>query len=380
MKSRQPATLEGLGIRPLINASGTLTSLGGTRLRACAMHAMAEVGPLYVDLEQLHRAAGERIAGLLGVEAACITVSASAGIVQAVAACLAGSDPARQERLPDPPHKNRILLQTSHRNPFDRCLKVAGGEIILVGDAIHTYPHELEAAIDERSAAVAYFLQANMLDASLDLDATLEIAHRHGLPVIVDAAAELPPKSNLWALAQAGADLVIFSGGKDIGGPQSSGLLVGRRDLVEAAFEQSAPYELVVARSMKAGKETVAGLLAALEEYLQEDESARFQEWERIAAYLLEELNAVPGLSARRLQPSQPKIQPATVPRLAVHLEPGAPLTLPELAARLRSGDPPIAVERTASFFWINTHTLIFDEATILVKKLDQLMGGEYKR
>lgn len=379
MRPRQHSFLERLGVRPIINASGTLTSLGGTRLRACALQAMEEVGPLYVDLEILHRAAGERIARLLGVEAACITASASAGIVQAVAACLVGSDPSKQARLPDPPHKNRILLQTSHRNPFDRCLKLAGGEIILVGDAIQTYPHDLASAIDERSAAVAFFLQASMLEASLNLDATLEIAHRHGLPVIVDAAAELPPKSNLWMLAQAGADLVIFSGGKDIGGPQSSGLLVGRGDLVQAAFQQSAPYELVVARSMKAGKETVVGLLAALEEYLQEDESIRFQEWERIADYLLEELNNVPGLSARRLQPGQPKIQPAIIPRLAVHLTGGTRLTLPELATLLASGDPPIAVECTTSFFWLNTHTLTMEEATILVRRLEQLMNKRVK-
>jgi uncharacterized pyridoxal phosphate-dependent enzyme len=379
METTQPSLLDELGIHPIINVSGTLTSLGGTRLRECALHAMAQVGPLYVDLEQLHRAAGERIARLLGVESACISASASAGIVQAAAACLAGGDPARQARLPDPPHKNRILLQTSHRNPFDRCLKVAGGEIMLVGDAIKTYPHDLESAIDERTAAVAYFLQADMLEASLDLSTTLEIAHRHDLPVIVDAAAELPPKSNLWALAQAGADLVVFSGGKDIGGPQSSGLLLGRRGLVEAAFQQSAPFELVVARSMKAGKETVVGLLASLEEYLQEDESARFREWERIAAYLLEELNAIPELSAQRLQPCQPKIQPACVPRLAVHLEPGSPLELSDLVAKLRSGNPSIIVEQATSFFWVNTHTLAFKEAQVLVSRLEQLMsrGGK---
>jgi seryl-tRNA(Sec) selenium transferase len=243
-----------------------------------------------------------------------------------------------------------------------------------VGDAIQTYPYDLESAIDDRTAGVAFFLQAAMLDASLSLEQTIAIAHRHGVPVIVDAAAELPPKSNLWAIAGQGADLVIFSGGKDIGGPQSSGLIVGGRDLVEAAFLQSAPYELVVARSMKAGKETVAGLLAALEEYLQEDEVARFEEWERIAAFLLAGINRIPGLAAERWQPSQPKIQPCCVPRLTVRLQPGLSLSLPELVGELRHGDPPIAVERSSSVFFVNTQTLCFEEAGVILKRLSEIL------
>jgi len=335
---------------------------------------MAAAGASFVDLEELHRKAGERIAGLLGVEGACVTVSASAGLVQAAAACLVGTDPALRARLPAAPERRRIILQCSHRNPFDRCLHVAGADLEIVGDAILTYPYDVESAIDDRTAAVAFFLQATMLDASLSLEQTIAIAHRNGVPVIVDAAAELPPKSNLWAIAGQGADLVIFSGGKDIGGPQSSGLIVGRRDLVEAAFLQSAPYEPVVARSMKAGKETVAGLVAALEEYLQEDEAARFEQWERIAEFLLVGLNKIPGLAAERWQPGQPKIQPAGVPRLAVRLQPGLSLSLHGVVEELRRGAPPIAVERSSSLFFVNTHTLSLEEAGVILKRLSEIL------
>ena len=369
-----------LGVRPLINASGTLTSLGGSRLRECAAQAMAEAGACFVDLEELHRKAGERIAGLLGVDSACVTVSASAGLVQAAAACLAGTDPVLQARLPTPPERSKIILQCSHRNPFDRCLRVAGADLEIVGDAIQTYPYDLEGAIDNRTAAVAFFLQAAMLDASLSLEETIAIAHRHSVPVIVDAAAELPPKCNLWEIAGQGADLVIFSGGKDIGGPQSSGLIIGRRDLVEAAFLQSAPYELVVARSMKAGKETVAGLLAALEEYMQDDEAARFEQWERIAEFLLAGLNKIPGLAAERWQPGQPKTQPAGVPRLAVRLQPELSLSLPGLVEELRRGVPPIAAERSSSHFFVNTHTLCFEEAGLILKRLAEILENSERR
>ena len=203
---------------------------------------------------------------------------------------------------------------------------MAGATLVQVGDAIRTRPIDLEAAFDEQTAAVVFFLQAEMLDASLSLEHTLEIAHAHSIPVIVDAAAELPPKSNLWALAQRGAALVLFSGGKDLRGPQTSGLIVGREDLISAARIQSAPHEHVVGRPMKAGKEIVMGMLAAVEAYLAEDEAARFAAWEEIAEYLERALGELPALQVQRFRPTQPFIQPACIPRVAIRFEDGAPL------------------------------------------------------
>lgn len=363
-----------LGVSPLINASGTLTSLGGTRLRPAAARAMAQAGKVFVDLDELHRRAGTRIAGLLDVEAACITVSASAGLVQAVAACMVGEDQFQRARLPNQVDKRRVVVQCVHRNPFERSIRLAGAELVEVGDAIETFPEDLESVLDQYTAAVVHFLQADMLDASLPLNQVIEVAHKFDIPVIVDAAAELPPKSNLWDLVRRGADMVIFSGGKDIGGPQSSGLIVGRSDLVRAAYLQSVPYERVVARSMKAGKETVMGFLAALEDYLQEDEPARFAVWEQIADLLLEELNALPFLQVSRFKPTQPKTQPAIIPRLAVGLDSNAPFSIEELVQHLRSGSPPIVVEWKETLFWINTHTLTIQESRVIIRRIKEIL------
>ena len=250
---------------------------------------------------------------------------------------------------------------------------MAGASLVQIGDALRTRPLDLETALDSETAAVVHFLQADMLGASLQLCETLEIAHRFGVPVIVDAAAELPPKSNLWELAQQGADLVLFSGSKDLRGPQTSGLMVGRKDLITAVLKQSAPHEHVIGRPMKVGKEIVAGIVAAVEAYLAEDETARLAEWNRIAAYLVEALGAISGLRVTRFTPSQPFIQPAIPPRVAVDLVNGRTLTIPSLKLALWEGQPPIATEIIGGQLILNTHTLTMEEAELIVKKTFQV-------
>ena len=212
-----------------------------------------------------------------------------------------------------------------------------------------------------------------MLDASLELGQVLEIAHKHDLPVIVDAAAELPPKHHLWSLAGAGADLVIFSGSKDLRGPQTSGLMVGRADLIASARRQSAPHEHVVGRPMKAGKGIVAGMVAAVEHYLAEDEAARFVEWEAIASYLEDRLGKIHSILVQRIAPSQPFIQPAVTPRLAISLQKGSSHTAASLKTALWTGDPRIAVETVRGDVWINVHTLTMPEAEEIVQRMREI-------
>lgn len=229
--------------------------------------------------------------------------------------------------------------------------------------------------MDEQTAAVVHFLQADMLDASLGVEQVFEIAHARGVPVIVDAAAELPPKSNLWSLAQRGADLVLFSGSKDLRGPQTSGLMLGREDLIVSALAQSAPHEHVVGRPMKAGKEIVVGMLAAVEAYLAEDEATRFAEWETIVEYLLLALGQVTSLRVQRYVPSQPFIQPAGAPRVAISLRDGSPLTVSALKLALWESDLPIATEIIQGSLIINTHTLTMPEGEIIVQRIRETLG-----
>jgi len=367
-------------ISHVINASGTLTSLGGCRTRPEVIRAMAEIASEFVPLEELHQKAGAHLAKILGVEGAMVTSGAAAGLILATAACMISGDPRNAEsvasRLPHPPTKNQVMIQCSHRNPFERAIPMAGAILVQVGDAVRTRPVDLESAMGEDSAAVVYFLQAEMMDASLSLAETLAIAHEYNVPVIVDAAAELPPRHHLWQLAKDGADLVIFSGSKDLRGPQTSGLMVGRPDLIHLGLQQSAPHEHVIGRPLKAGKEIVAGMLTAVECYLAEDESARFAEWKRIAKYIDGCLGALHGLRTRIFTPSQPFIQPAIIPRVAVVVDETLPITARELKQVLWDGNPPIAVEVVNEEMWINPHTLTIQEAEIIFRRIEEIISA----
>jgi len=302
----------------LINASGTLTSLGGCRTRPEVVQAMAQIAGQFIPLEELHIKAGEHLASI---------IPASPGMT-----------------IGWPPG--------CRCNPFERALLIVGAELVQIGDAIRTRPEDLETAI-----------QAGLTNG----DHIAAVAH------FVDAAAELPPKHHLWSLAQTGADLVIFSGSKDLRGPQTSGLMVGRADLIASARYQSAPHEHVVGRPMKAGKEIVAGMVAAVEHYLAEDETARFEEWEAIASYLKDHLGQIQGLQVRRIIPNQPFIQPAITPRLALSLQESSSHTAASLKTALWSGDPRIAVETVRGDVWINVHTLTMPEAEKIVQQVRKI-------
>jgi L-seryl-tRNA(Ser) seleniumtransferase len=355
---------------PLINAAGTLTALGGCRTRPEAVMAMSETAGNFIHFESLLKQTGQYLAELLGVPAALVTAGAAPGLTLAAAVCMAGDDLSTAVQLPIPPVKHKIIIQCSHRCPFERALLFSGAALVQAGDAIRTRAADLESAIDPSTAAIVYFLQAEMLDSSLSLSETIQIAHAHDLPVIVDAAAELPPRTNLWDLVHRGADLVIFSGGKDLRGPQASGLMVGRQDLIASALMQSAPHEHVVGRVLKPDKSAVLGLVAAVEAYLVEDQEARFAQWEKIARMLEDGFNAIPGLCATRFMPMQPFIQPACIPRVVVQGDGHASRSMSELRNALWNASPPIATEIMRGEIIFNVHTLTFSEAAYILQQV----------
>src|ERR671937_231173 len=212
-----PAIYRRLGVRPVIHACGTTTRYGGSRLRPEALEAMREASTTLVNLDELNEAAG-----------------ASAGLILQAAACIAGADPAKITRLPDTRGmRNEIVIQRAHRFAYDQAYRVAGGVLVEIRLARRTQPFELEAASTERTAAVAYLVSPfTSPPGVLSLEQVLAIAHKRNVPVIVDAASMLPPRENLTKFVRQGADLVSFSGGKGIRGPQSTGILAGQRDLV----------------------------------------------------------------------------------------------------------------------------------------------------
>ena len=286
-----------LGVRPVIHGSGTTTRYGGSRMRPEALAAMREASTTLVNLDELNEAAGTAIARLLGAEAAFVSAGASAGLLLQAAACIAGTDPAKITRLPDTRGmRNEIVIQRAHRFAYDQAYRVAGAVLVEIGLARRTQPFELEEAITERTAAVAYLVSPfTSPPGVLTLEQVVAIAHKRNVPVIVDAASMLPPRENLTKFLRQGADLVSYSGGKGIRGPQSTGILAGRRDLIRAVALNASPNQ-ALGRAAKTSKEEICGLVVALECFLAEDEKAEMKRYHEISTRIVEALGDIPGL------------------------------------------------------------------------------------
>ncbi|MEG0897487.1 MAG: aminotransferase class V-fold PLP-dependent enzyme [Ruthenibacterium sp.] len=256
-------------IIPYINAHDTYTVYGGSRMSENTAEAMRQVSRHFVNIEQMQRTLGKKLAVMTQNEAAYITNGASGGMLLATAVCMAQSDVYRYSKLPETMgFPNEVIVMRAQRNAYDKAITAAGAQLIEVGDADETLAFELEGSIHEKTAAIFYFASTLYSRGSMPLQETIAIAHRHHVPVIVDAAAQLPPVENLWKFTQMGADLVIFSGGKTLCGPQNSGLMVGRKDMIEDCIRFGAPVH-GICRSSKVSREAMAGLFVAVEEYLQ---------------------------------------------------------------------------------------------------------------
>lgn len=345
------------------------------------LDAMREAAASWVDMRELHEAAGRRIAALIGAEAAHVCSGAAAGITLMAAACMTGADAARAARLPDASGmKSRFAVQKAHRSPFDRALLLSGGRFVEAGGSAR----DLAAALDGETAGV-FVTSAWFCDGpALPLGETCRIAHGRGVPVLVDAAAEVPPAENLRAFLEAGADLVVFSGGKAIGGPQASGFILGRPDLVAACAANDCP-NAAVGRGMKAGKEEIAGLVRAVELYVARDHAADRRAWEERVASMTAALSSVPGVDARR---GMPYGVGQRVPHAAVSWDPDrAGLTLSEASDALMRGSPRIAVqvhdrcggeynEGTGPQLRLHPHTLRPGEERLVADRLAALLRG----
>jgi L-seryl-tRNA(Ser) seleniumtransferase len=335
----------------VISAAGFVTSLGGGTLPEGVRSAMAEAGAGTWRPDELQAWAGGVIARVTGAEAGWVTAGAAAGLTLAAAACIAGRRAREIEALPDTDGlAAEIIVQRGHRNAYDRVFRTAGARIVEVGypwiEGVGlTYEWQLEAAFNERTVAVAHLALAD--EDGVPLRRVCELAGRHGVPVVVDAAAQLPPAANLRRYVEEGAALVAFSGGKAIRGPQASGVLAGRRDLIESVRLQTLDMDVDVVswiaregvepphhglgRSMKVGKEEIAGLAVALQEFVRRDHDAEAAELAAWLESLLPLVAAWPARVAGELH---------FYPRLVVEAGPAARL----LAERLAAGSPPLVV------------------------------------
>jgi len=367
-----------LGVETIINAAGSMTDLGGSIMDPETTNAMIAASRYFVDIPELHQAAGRRIAELVGVEAVHVCLCASAGITLMAAACMTGTDPIKASRLPDTSGmKNRFVVHQAHRNPFDHAVHIAGGEFSEISSDLG----ELKAALTDEVAAVYYTYAWFCVGEALPLKQVTQVAHRVGVPVIVDAAAQVPPVENLSQFIENGADLVAFSGGKAIQGPQSSGLILGRKDLVDACTINDSPNVASIGRGMKAAKEEIVGLVKAIELYVQKDHAAEMRIWEERVSHIISVLSEIDGITLRRELP--PGIG-SLIPFVSVTWdEKMLGVTLQEVVRQLREGVPRIAIklvdEQTPGVkhpqLWIRVHTLQEGEETVVARRIKELLS-----
>lgn len=329
---------EELGVTTVINCEGTMTMLGGSVLRPELEAVMAMAGRHFVSIPELEVAAGKRIAEMLKLPdgyAALVTSGAAAAIQSGLAGILTGDNEALIKQLPDlTGMKSEVIIQKSHRNPFDHQLRSTGIKLI----EIETH-EDLHRAVSDRTAMMHFTNFANAAG-QIKVDEWPKLAKQYNLPCMNDAAADTPPVSHLWDYTNMGYDLVTFSGGKAIRGPQCAGLLVGRKDLVGYALLNNSPHEDTLGRSQKVGKEEIIGMVKALEVYLREDHDELAREWQESLAGIARELAKIPGVSTSFFTPDIAN----HVPHMQITWDSRIPLTPRDVAKSLRSSKPAIVI------------------------------------
>ena len=342
------------------------------------VEAMRDASEWFVDMDELNMKAGQIIARFTGAEAGLVTAGSAAGMLLEAAACIAGTDPAKRDRLPDTTGmKNEIVIHRVHRVNYDHSFRAAGAKLVEIGDRFSTQEWELENAITENTVAVAYIF-AHPHSGEIPLKDATKIAHAKNVPVIVDAAAMLPPVENLTRFIEEGADMVSFSGGKGVRGPQSTGILCGRSDLIEAAYFNGQPNSEGIGRSAKVCKEEIAGLITALEIFVDTDQQAVLSQWREKAQLVVSELQSIPGLRVE-LSEAAPELDEAyrMSARAMIYFEdswngPTQETVLQELI----DGDPSIKVKEEPDGLGISVvpTTLLDGEADLVASRLKEIL------
>lgn len=362
-----------LGVKKYINGCATLTMMGGSRMPPVVLQAMAEASRHFVNIDELQEKVGQRIAEWTHNEAAYISCGCAAGMAISTAACITGLDPEKRARLPySDGMKNEVIVQKTGLVGYAFAVRQAGGKLVEIGTEKGSVAADLENAINENTAAIMVFYRTVGMQNQIPLDQQIEIAKRHGVPLLVDAAAQLPPVENLWKFTQMGADLALFSGGKGLCGPQSSGLIVGRRDLIEACAFNACPRGFI-GRPMKVGKEEIIGLMTAIRWYLDLDHDKLLQLYEDQVAWVVQAFEGHPAVTARRSFPSEAG-QPH--PRAEVIFdEAKLGLKLDEILRRLADGNPAIFLTPAGEHsLFINPQTLDPGEEKIIVDRIKNII------
>lgn len=319
-----------LGVKTVINCRGTWTYLSGSLQFPEAREAQAEAGRYFVNIVELQRAVGRRLAELTSAESGIITSGAAGAMASATAACIAGSDPKNIWQLPDTTGLKHEVIMVGGRSAFDSAIRLTGAKLVLVEQ-----PDDIANAIGANTAMI----YTTHLGDKLAREAA--IAKEHNVPLLLDDAAGIPPIDNIQLYAKMKLDLYTFSGGKGLRGPQCSGVLLGRKDLIEAALRNSCPFEGAVCRAMKVGKEEVIGCLTAIETWLKSDAKKLYAEWNARVDRIAKLVETVPGVRTEIYIPDDGN----RYPTLRVSwVQKAWGFSITDCVQKLREGDPVIEV------------------------------------
>ena len=357
-----------LGVKPVINGMGTVTVLGGCLMPPEVLQAMDEAAQFFVPIPELQRKAGARIAELLGVPGAMVTGGAASGITVATVACLCRGDEKKLQQLPDVtgmPYE--VIQQKAHHSGYEHQITLTGAKVIEVETA-----EELQAAIGPKTAMM-FFLNKHDPDGKIKREEWLQIAKKNNILTFNDAAADVPPKERLWQYVKEGFDLVAFSGGKGMLGPQSAGLLLGRKDLIDASFPAMSPAG-GIGRGMKVAKEEIVGMVAALERFLKMDHAAEAQLLDKRVAEMIAGLGKVKGVKTSKYVP----VIANELPHFLMEWDESVVgLKTQQIVEKLQKGDPPIHVlpegpGRMVVSVWMMTG----DQHRVVAKRLAEILRG----
>jgi len=339
-KPKGMSVYEALGVKHVINATGTVTILGGSLMPPEAVAAWQDASKHFVNLLELQDKVGEAIAKLVGVEAALVTTGAAGALLLGTAAAVTGADAKLIRRIPDTTGmKNEVILQKAHHTCYENQLTDVGTKLVEVETSA-----DVQRAVNARTALM-FFLNLADPDGRIKRKEWVGLARQHQVPTLLDAAADVPPVERLSEYNRIGFDLVAFSGGKALRGPSNTGLLLGRKDLMHAAKLNTNPHCGTIGRMMKVSKEDMIALLAAVERYVRIDHQAEWREWEERLGIIEQTLKDIPTLQCERIVPPIAN----HVPHLLISWdETRLKLTREQLTKALSEGDPSIQIGRVS--------------------------------
>lgn len=383
MKTFRDSVLNKLGIKPIINAWGTVTAVGGNVLNDTTVEGYRELSKVFVDMTAYTEAANEYVSKLLGVETSMIVPGAAAGIVIAVASLISEGDPIKASHLPfTESFKNEILILKTHESPYKYLAQIPGAKIIDIGNENGITEKDLKNVISRRTAGLLFF-DFSPIKTGLAFRAICEVVHKFNMPVIVDAAAELPPTLNFTKYIQEGADLVIFSGGKDIAGPNNTGIIIGRKHLIMNCKsigpliykEVGGVRRVFIGRPMKMTKEDIAAFILALENYLKINQPKRMEGLQNRLQVMANELIKHNESLKLRItkEVSGDTIRPSIIPKLAINIT-SIGLEPKNVVEQLKRYDPPIYCYFVENEVIINPQCVRPDEDRVIIMALSHLL------